>query len=167
MVGAWLLWTRQVDAVWLVPVYRHAFEGRQDKTLAPYRRRLQWCRQLAADTGVPIEVSDVESKLPVPSYTIDTLRHLAAAHPEHRFRLVIGSDVLPQLPDWHDWDSIAADFSPIVVGRVGYEGPTQAVSFPGVSSTEIRRRITAGLPHQHLVTGRVAADIAEHGWPGS
>ena len=165
MVSAWLLWTRQVDAVWLVPVYRHAFEGRQDKTLAPYDRRLRWCRLLAEDVGLPIHASDVESRLPVPSYTIDTLRHLAAAHPEHRFRLVIGADILPQLPDWNDWEGIARDFSPIIVGRVGYEGPEHAVSFPGVSSTEIRRRITSGERFDHLVTGRVAADIEEHGWP--
>jgi len=166
MVSAWLLWTRQVDAVWLVPVYRHAFEGRQDKTLAPYARRLAWCRQMAADLRVPVEVSDIESRLPVPSYTIDTLRHLAAEHPEHQFRLVIGADVIPQLPAWRDWDSIDRDFSPIVVGRVGYDGPDGAVSFPGVSSTAIRQRVASGAPFDHLVTAGVSADILAHGWPG-
>jgi nicotinate-nucleotide adenylyltransferase len=166
MVSVWLLWTRQVDAVWLVPVYRHAFEGRQDKTLAPYDRRLAWCRLMAQDIGAAIEVSDVESRLPVPSFTIDTLRHLQAAHPEHRFRLVIGADVIPQLPDWRDWEGIAADFAPIIVGRVGYEAPEGAVTFPGVSSTEIRRRIVAGEEVSQLITGRVAADIREAGWPG-
>lgn len=165
MVAAWLLWTRQVDAVWLVPVYRHAFEGRQDKTLAPYQRRLHWCRLLAEDIGLPVAVSDVESHLPTPSYTIDTLRHLAAQHPEHQFRLVIGADVIPQLPQWHDWPSIAENFSPIIVGRVGHDSPPGAVSFPGVSSTMIRRNIRAGDPFAHLVTGRVAQDIDEHGWP--
>ena len=31
MVASWLLWTRLVDEVWLVPVFRHAFEGIQEK----------------------------------------------------------------------------------------------------------------------------------------
>lgn len=167
MVAAWLLWTRRVDAVWMVPVYRHAFEGTQDKRLAPYADRLRWCGQLAADISEAVVVSDVESRLPVPSYTIDTLRHLAAAHPEHRFRLIVGADVLPQLPDWRDWDSIARDFAPIVVGRDGYPPPEDAVIFPGVSSTEIRRRLRDGQPVTHLLTARVAEDLGARGWPGA
>lgn len=165
MVAAWLLWTRRVDAVWLVPVYQHAFEGLQEKRLAPYADRLRWCAQLAEDIGAAVVVSDVESRLPAPSYTIDTLRHLAAAHPEHRFRLVIGADVLPQLPDWRDWSGIARDFDPLVVGRDGHPAPDGTVVFPGVSSTQIRDRLRAGQPIDHLVTARVAADLRRTGWP--
>ena len=45
-VASWLLWTGRVDAVWLVPVYRHAFEDRHDKRLAPYADRMAWCQAM-------------------------------------------------------------------------------------------------------------------------
>jgi nicotinate-nucleotide adenylyltransferase len=166
MVAAHLLHVGMVDAVWLVPVYLHAFEGQQDKQLAPFSDRVRWCEALAEDVGPGVRVCQVESALPVPSYTIDTLRHLSGAHPGHSFRLVVGADVVPQLPRWHDWHGIVRDFSPILVGREGHalesipEGLTWAGrSFPGVSSTEVRERLAAGGDVAELLTPGVAAAL--------
>ena len=169
MVAAWLLWTGQADEVWLVPVFRHAFEGLQDKRLAPFELRLRWCAALAADVDPRIRVSDVEAHLPTPSFTIMTLRHIAASFPEHQLRLVVGADVLPQLPKWKDWDAIREAFSPVVVGRHGHPGPEGTVDFPDVSSTELRVRLREGRPVDHLVTRSVAALLREGGsapWGG-
>ena len=158
MVAAWLLWTRRAEQVWLVPVFRHAFEGRHGKTLAPFDQRVAWCRALAADVDSRVRVQPIEAELPTPSYTIDTLRALASRHPQHRLRLVIGADVVPQLPQWRSWPEIAASFEPVVVGRGGHSAPDgrETVDFPEVSSTDIRRRIAAGLRVDHLLTARVA-----------
>ena len=160
MVAAWLRWTGQVDRVWLVPVFRHAFEGRHDKTLAPYEQRVAWCRAMAAEIGPEVEVSEVEARLPTPSFTIDTLDHLARTRPEHRFRLVVGADVLPQLPDWRRWEEIAQRFDPILVGRQGHPSPgPDVVEFPAISSSEIRRRLAAGESVDHLLTRGVHAAL--------
>ncbi|MDG1479663.1 MAG: nicotinate-nicotinamide nucleotide adenylyltransferase [Myxococcota bacterium] len=164
-VSTWLLWTDQVDAVWLVPVYQHAFEDRHGKRLAPYTDRMAWCAEMAADVDARIQVSDVESTLPTPSFTIDTLRHFKASHPEHSFRLVVGSDVIPQLPDWRDWAGIEAEFSPIIVGRAGYDSPPGSVVFPGISSTEIRKKLRSGVDVGHLLTAGVREMIYSSGWP--
>lgn len=177
MVASWLLWTDQVDAVWMVPVYRHAFEGIHDKALAPFEARLGWCRALARDLGVAdptapdarLRVLDVEAHLPVPSFTIDTLRHLRDRHPQVQLRPVVGADVLPQLPRWRQWDQLQREFPPVVVGRVGYPGPPDAVVFPAVSSSEVRRRLRAGLPADTLLTSQVLralrADQPRRLWP--
>lgn len=164
-VASWLLWTDRVDEVWLVPVYRHAFEDRHDKRLAPYSDRMSWCEAMAAEVDRRIKISDVESLLPTPSYTIDTLRHFKDTHPEHDFRLVVGSDVIPQLPAWRNWAGIEAEFSPIIVGRAGYESPPDTVLFPGVSSTDIRNKLRAGEKVSHLLTHRVSEMIYSSGWP--
>jgi nicotinate-nucleotide adenylyltransferase len=165
MVAAWLLWTAQVDAVWMVPVYRHAFEGTQDKTLAPFADRMAWARAMASDVDSRIEVLDVESRLPVPSYTIDTLNHLAAEHADHSFRLVVGADVLDQVDGWRDWPGIQDRFPPIVVGRAGSRSLPDVPVFPGMSSTEIRDRLRRGQSVVGLVTASVAALLAErHPW---
>jgi nicotinate-nucleotide adenylyltransferase len=139
MVASWLTWTRQADVVWLLPTFQHAF----GKEMSPWPLRLAWTRALADLVGA--DVTTIEADLPVPSYTIDTLDALARRHPEHRFRLVIGSDNLEVKDKWRQWDRIDAEYRPIVVGRTGYTVPDGAVAFPEVSSTEIRRRLRAGL----------------------
>ena len=144
MVASWLLWTDQVDEVWMVPVFRHAFEETQEKKLAPYQLRLAWCKKLQDDVDIRIKVSDIESALPVPSYSINTLEALQKDYPDHNFRLVIGADVIPDLPKWKNWNKIKTHFSPIIVGRGGYEGPKGAVEFPSVSSSQIRKYLREG-----------------------
>jgi nicotinate-nucleotide adenylyltransferase len=164
MVASWVRWTGRAEEVWLVPVYQHAFEGIHGKRLAPFDERVRWCEALAADLGEGVRVCAVERELPAPSYTVQTLRHLRAAHPDHDFRLLIGADVLPQLPQWRDWQTIAREFSPVVVGRQGHAAPegVAAVDFPAVSSTEIRARLDAGEPLDHLVTARVASALRDY-----
>ena len=165
MVARWLTWTGQVDAVWLVPVFRHAFEGRHDKTLASFDERVAWCRAFAADLGAGVGVCTVEAELPVPSFTIDTLRHLRSQYPHLRFRLVIGSDALPHLHAWRAWDSIEREFAPLTVGRQGHPAPgPDRVDFPNVSSTEVRARLAAGERVDHLLTAQVRELVCQREW---
>lgn len=146
MVASWLVWTGMVDKVWLLPVYHHAFEGIQDKRLASFEDRCSWCEALAQSLSSSVEVCRAEADLPIPSYTIDTLRYLRQQHPQHQFRLVVGSDVLPQLPLWRDWASIEAEFEPLIVARAGYpmSSAPESPVFPAVSSSEIRHRLAQG-----------------------
>lgn len=155
MVAAWLKWTGRVDEVWLVPSFAHPF-GRE---LAPFDRRLVLCRALASTVGPWVHVSPIESELPTPSYTFHILEALAARHPDHRFQLVIGADILEQTPKWHRWDAIEARFEPIVVGRQGYPTPAGAIDFPGVSSTEVRRRLARGDDVSALLPAAVRAEV--------
>lgn len=156
MVASWLSWTDRADEVWLLPAFAHPFE----KELASWDDRVAMCEALAHELGPRVRVCDVECRLPVPSYTVDTLRHLRDLHPGHTFRLVVGADNLPDLPKWKDWARIEAEFSPIVVGRQGCPVPEGALAFPDVSSTEIRRRVASGEPVDHLVTKGVLPKLA-------
>ena len=146
LVAAWLRWTDRCDEVWLVPVHGHPFA----KDLASFADRVDLCERLAA--LLPgVRVCTVERELPVPSYTIDTLGELARRHPEHRFRLVVGADVLQEVHRWKDWAGIEASYDPIRVGRQGFPSPAGAIDFPGVSSTEVRARCAEGRSIDHLV----------------
>lgn len=151
LVAAWLGWTGRVDRVWLVPAFAHPFA----KALAPFDRRLAMCRALAGTIGRHVEVCDVERDLPPPSYTVDTLRHLRTVYPSYTFRLVLGADNVPDLPQWREWSVISEEFSPIVVGRQGWPTPEGSIDFPGISSTEVRRRLAMGEPIDHLVPSAV------------
>lgn len=153
LVAAWVLWTGRADEVWLVPTYVHAFA----KELRPFEERVRLCQALAGQVDPRIRVCERERSLPKPSYTLNLLEALSSEHPSHQFRLVLGTDCLPDLPKWHRWQDIEARFDPLWVGRQGYPGPAESPPFPGVSSTEIRRRLSAGEPVDDLVPTSVLA----------
>jgi nicotinate-nucleotide adenylyltransferase len=150
MVSAWLRWTARCEQVWWVPVHGHAFA----KDLVSFDERVALCREATASLP-DVQISEIERELPVPSYTIDTLRALVLRHPGATIRLVVGADVLQETHRWKDWDGISREFDPIVVGRQGFPTPPGAVDFPGVSSTEIRRRALAGEPMDELVPAAI------------
>ena len=166
MVASWIVSSGSADRVWLVPVFEHAFEGIHEKSLAPFDMRLAWCRAMADDLGDIVEVSDIESRLPAPSYTVDTLQYFARTFDDHTFHLVIGADILEQTSGWKSWDTIVADFPPIVVGREGYSGQNKlsdgAPIFPAVSSTEIRQRLVKGESVDHLVSPAVSRALSNN-----
>ena len=165
LVAEWVVQSGAADEVWLVPVYQHALDGQQSKQLAPFTERLAWCAAMADSLSVPVRVCDVESKLPVPSYSIDTLNHLARSHPDHKFRLVVGADILGQTDQWKSWDEIEQNFNPMVVGRTGYPAPEGVPVFPAVSSTEVRTRLASGQPVDELVVPAVLAALQRgHPW---
>lgn len=151
MVASWVLWTELADEVWLMPTFAHAFS----KKLVPFEDRLAMLEALCAALPRGAKVNPLERTLPAPSYTVDTLDALAKLHPEHSFHLVCGSDTLDDTDDWKDWDRIARDYTPIIAGRAGFRELPGAPSFPGVSSTEVRRRLAAGEDVSKLVPAGV------------
>jgi nicotinate-nucleotide adenylyltransferase len=154
MVTAWLSWSGRCDEVWWIPVVGHPFA----KDLAPFEVRRMLC-EIATSELPRVRVCAVERELPVPSYTVDTLDHLSARYPHRQFQLVIGADVLGQTDRWKAWDRIQTKYRPIVVGRAGYPPVRDAVTFPEVSSTEVRTRVRAGAPIDHLVPASIAPAI--------
>jgi len=151
LAGAWVTWTAQAAEVWAVPVSTHPF-GKP--IVAPYAERVAMLETVAA--GVPwLRVSTIESELQAPGFSIDTLDALRRRHPTHRFRLMVGADVIPETPRWKDWARIQREYEPIVVGRHGYPGPPGAVELPAVSASDIRERAGRGAPIDGLVPSRV------------
>ena len=149
VLGAvYALSTAPIDEVLVVPVYRHPFA----KNLAPYEERLTMCR--AALGWIPrVTISTVEEELGGESLTLRTIEHLRTTRPSWALRLLVGSDVLGDLPKWHRWDRIAELAPPLVMGRAGaaassvdvtWVGGKDAQMLPKVSSTEIRAALAAG-----------------------
>ena len=54
----------------------------------------------AIEGELDIKASDVEFKLPKPSYTIDTLQYLEEKYPENEFSMILGSDSLQNIDKW-------------------------------------------------------------------
>ena len=95
--------------------------------------------------------------------TIDMLRARKLDDPA----LLIGADEYVDFPSWKEPDAILQLAKVAVAARPGYELPEGVVSFDmvptAVSSTEIRRRVAAGRPIDHLVPPAVAGEIERLG----
>jgi nicotinate-nucleotide adenylyltransferase len=133
-----------IDRVLVVPVYRHPFA----KELATYDERLAMCR-LALGRVPGVEISTVERELEGESLTLRTVEHLAATRPEWSLRLLVGADVLADLPKWHRFDRIAEIAPPLVLGRKGFGDQGSGLVagrqlLPEISSTEVRKAIAEG-----------------------
>lgn len=157
LTAAYLLTTAPIDHVLVVPVFKHPFA----KGLAPYDDRLEMC-ELAFGWIPGVVVSTVERELGGESLTLKTLERLHERHPSWRMRLVIGSDVLPDLDKWHRFDLVSKLAPPLVVPRTGAGGGRAIL--PDVSSTAVRAFIAAGGEGdlEALVPSRVLAYARAH-----
>jgi nicotinate-nucleotide adenylyltransferase len=109
-----------------------------------------------------------------PSYTLDTIRELQAAHPGVQWVLLIGQDQYSGLHTWRDWQMLLTLVELAVANRPGdlrqphpdvQAFPHRMVPLPmlDISSTDIRTRVAAGLDISHLVPPGVARYIETHG----
>ena len=108
-----------------------------------------------------------------PTYTIDTVRELQAAHQGASWFLLIGQDQYASLHTWRGWQALLGQVVLAVANRPGVVPgvhadvlafPHQTVPLPmlDISSTDIRRRVAQGLSIHHLVPPGVARYIADH-----
>lgn len=138
LAASYALLVAPIDSICVIPVFQHPFA----KELAPYEARLRMC-ELAFEGVLHVEVSDVERRLGGESRTLRTLEHLQQVEPSWSMRLIIGSDVVADLPKWHQFDRIAAIAPPFVLERRGVGRVDKSV-LPEVSSTEVRELARKG-----------------------
>jgi nicotinate-nucleotide adenylyltransferase len=164
LVALYVLETRPIDELWLVPCFQHPFE----KSLEPFADRMRMCERAAAALGPRVKVSDVEGRLGGESRTLRTVQALRSAHPQVAFSLVIGSDLEAETDGWYGAGELKRSVPFIVVGRGGAgAGDPDAVTMPAVSSTEVRERLRAGRPVDGLVPAAVLDYIRETGLYGT
>ena len=134
---------------------------------APAAARLQLLR-LALAGKANCEVDEQEIQRGGTSYTIDTLRDNARRFPGAELYYLIGADNVAKLPLWREANELARLAEFVVIPRPGdvaqpfpapFRGRT-LTGFPfGVSSSQIRARVKAGLPIDQLVPPAVAEAI--------
>jgi len=157
-----------LDEVWLVVSPLNPLKRTIADTLAPNEQRLDMVR-LALGDYEHLRASDIEFSLPLPNYTINTLKALKSKYPETDFCLIIGADNLALFERWKDSDIIMADYDMMVYPRPGVDMDALVRKYPkvnvlkgaplhDVSSTEIRRRISCG----ESVSGLVNPEVEEY-----
>jgi nicotinate-nucleotide adenylyltransferase len=147
-----------LDQVWLVVSPHNPLKDRGD--LINMYDRLEMAK-LAVENTDNIRVSDIELRLPQPSYTIDTLTYLREKYPEHQFSLIMGSDNLVSLKKWKNYELILRDYQVHVYPRPGFSNPDFS-GHPSItitktplmelSATFIRKAIKEGKNIQFFVS---------------
>ena len=154
-----------LDAICFIPAAQSPFKP--DAQPAPAAVRLRLLR--LALVGLPwAEVDAQETTRAGVSYTIDTVREYARRFPTARLHWLIGADHVAKLPTWREAAELARLVEFVIIPRPGdtevplpspFRGRTLR-GFPlGVSSSQIRARVKAGLPVDLLVPPVVAEVI--------
>ncbi len=140
-----------VAALWVMPVYRHAFSDKRD--MPSFEHRLAMAE--LAFTDLPdvspgrVEVRDDERAMCLARPderlgTIDLIDHLEAVHPGRRFALLLGEDTYADLSAgrWKSSAELMARVPVVVVPRVGVDAGVDREDGPrltAVSSSAVRR----------------------------
>lgn len=101
----------ELDQVWYV-VSPHNPLKKKETLLADHQRL--YMTQLAVGDNDKFKAIDIEFKLPVPSYTIDTLTYLEEKYPKNDFCLIMGEDNLCTLHKWKNVTDLISKY-PIYV----------------------------------------------------
>lgn len=123
---------------------------------------------LAADARFVLDRREVERE--GPSYSVDTLREIAAQHPRDPLFLLVGVDAARELPQWRDAREVARLAKVVAMTRPGF-GPVEndlvaeTIEVPpaDISATLVRRRVARGESVAGFVPEEVARYIETHG----
>jgi nicotinate-nucleotide adenylyltransferase len=107
-----------LQQVWFVVSPQNPFK--QSNTLLNEYHRLHLV-QSAIDGESKLKASNVEFKLPKPSYTIDTLTYLKEKYPQHEFSIIMGSDGFSNLSKWKNFEQIVKNVKLYIYLRSGFE----------------------------------------------
>lgn len=111
--------------------------------------------------------SDIEFKLPRPSYTIDTLTYLEEQYPEKKFSIIMGSDSYSNLHNWKNAHLILERYKLYIYLRPGFSvsedtnANINILQAPllDISSTFIRKLIEQKKSIRYLVPDLVMEEI--------
>ena len=159
------------DEVWLVVSPHNPLKDPSD--LASVDHRLEMARIATADHAA-LKVCDIETRLPSPSFTVNTMKALQEQYPEVQWSVIIGEDSLVHFDKWKDYQWLMETFSFFVFPRVlsdeerdiikAKNFPVQMVNAPliEVSSTSIRQKLRSGTSIKYLVTNVVENYLSQH-----
>lgn len=169
MLASYLAQWTSLDQVWLVLSPLNPLKSPEG--LASDTHRLNMLRIALGHGGGAVMPCDVELSMPVPSYTIDTLRRLRDLHPDKKFRLIIGGDNWAIMDRWREPEAIIREFGIIIYPRPGFDVdagslPTnvELVDAPvcSLSSTLVREAVAAGRDVNFFVNSGVYDYIRQH-----
>lgn len=147
----------ELDRCWMVVSPQNPFKKKKN-LLGEYDRYRML--ELALGDHPDIQASNVEFRLPKPSYTVDTLLHLRERFTSYEFSLVMGEDNLEHLHKWKNYEAILNHYTVYCYPRLGSTGEhwekfpmVRRFEMPylDISATQVRDMVKAGKDVRYLV----------------
>ncbi len=154
-----------LDKLFFIPAAQSPFKPENQPALAAIRLQLI---RLALAGRTNCEIDEQEIRRGGISYTVDTLRDYAKRFPGAEIFYLVGADNADKLNEWREPTELAKLAEFVAVPRPGdapaiFPPPFCGRTLKGfpfdVSSSQIRERVKAGLPIEHLVPPFVADAI--------
>jgi nicotinate-nucleotide adenylyltransferase len=167
VLANYMLEFTDLDRVWFIISPHNPLKDK--KTLLAEHHRLQLA-SIAIGDNTKIKASDIEFKLPQPSYTITTLTYLKEKHPADEFVLIMGEDNLTNFHKWKNYEEILKNYEIYVYPRAKSEAcdlqkhpKVKLVAAPiiEISSTEIRKAIKEKKDVRYMLSPAVWEYIKE------
>lgn len=158
-----------IEQVWFVVSPQNPFKPSSTLLNEYHRLHLVY---LATEDNKKLKVSDVEFKLPKPSYTIDTLAYLEEKHPQHEFSVITGSDSFQNIKKWKNAEVLLQRYKFIIYQRPGFvidnylDAQIKVMNAPllNISATMIRNFIQSKKSIQYFVPDKVRDEIERNNY---
>ena len=161
-----------LDEVWFVVSPQNPFKKAAGLLNEQHRLSLV---KMAIEGEKKLKATNIEFKMPKPSYTIDTLTILSEKYPHHTFSIILGSDGFQNIEKWKNYKQIINNYNIYIYRRPMFEitkdlaENIKMITAPllEISSTQIRKNIKEGKSIRYLVTDEVMKEIELKGYYGS
>lgn len=157
-----------LDEVWFVISPHNPFKNKAS-LLADHHRYAMV--NIAVEDNPKLWASNIEFKLPQPSYTVHTLAFLEEKYPQKQFVLIMGGDNLASFHKWKNYTHILDNYEIKVYPRPGEKLPELAshphikivnnVPLMQISSSFIRQCIREGKSVEYLLSDKVFKYLTE------
>jgi len=137
LIASYYLALHPTHQLLIIPSYQHPFL----KKMLDFEIRFKHCQMMAQQLGPRAHALAIEKEIPHTSYTYHVIKKLRQIYPQSIFELIVGADAYEHKESWYLIEKLEKMASFFVVGRAHKKSPQGYLSFPSISSTQIRKKI--------------------------
>lgn len=161
VIAEYMAENSDLEEVWFVVSPQSPFKKKESLLANTHRLAMV---KLAIEHSNKLKYSDIEFKLPQPSYTITTVVNLYEKYPTKQFALIMGSDNLQSFTKWKNYEQLLELCPLYVYPRPGFDGGELKkhprvtwVNAPqmDISATYIRQAVKEGKSIRYMLTDTV------------
>lgn len=129
-------------------------------SLASASDRLAMCERLVKDCP-QLGVEACEVNRTGPTYTVDTLAALRAAHPSNRYVLILGADQAANFATWRNWQGVLDQCTLAMAARQGQAAslPSEVMAYLAAHQMQLR---TIAIPAMPISATRIRQALASN-----
>ena len=116
MIAEYIYEYSKLQQVWFVVSPQNPFKKKH--VLLDDHQRLEMVYRAIGDDN-RFRVSDIEFRMPKPSYTVDTLTYLSEKYPNDEFAMIMGSDNLQNFHKWKNYNLLIEKYTRYIYPRYG------------------------------------------------